>query len=170
MCPVLAKTLYHNGSLAHTSLTHGEFPEFEASHGLGGKVINSDLCCNAEHWCALDEGGVSRFRFKGSGFSLNFRCFAMEERADFSTITVQPLTSAQSADAVSARQDTVELEATSPEKNSESAQENLTRSLLFWEQSLKRKKPSSWKVQELKMLLQLRGFDTKGRKAELQER
>ena len=47
---------------------------------------------------------------------------------------------------------------------------NLEKSLAFWEQTLRRKKTSSWKVQEMKMLLQLRGMDHTGRKAALQVR
>ena len=40
----------------------------------------------------------------------------------------------------------------------------------FWEQTLRRKKSSSWKVQEMKMLLQLRGLDTKGSKLVVQNK
>ena len=42
--------------------------------------------------------------------------------------------------------------------------------MAFWEQTLRRKKVSSWKVQEMKLLLQLRGMDHSERKAALQAR
>ena len=52
----------------------------------------------------------------------------------------------------------------------QSVDSNFDRSLSFWEQTLRRKKSSSWKVQEMKVLLQLRGLETKGRKLVLQDR
>ena len=37
---------------------------------------------------------------------------------------------------------------------------SLQRSRAFWESSLRRKKPASWKVQEMKVLLEMFGLDT----------
>ena len=57
-----------------------------------------------------------------------------------------------------------------------SAEVNLTEksvlkeSCSLWEKTLKRKRPSSWKVGELRLFLTLRGEDTTGKKADLQKK
>ena len=57
-----------------------------------------------------------------------------------------------------------------------SAEVNLTEksvlkeSCSLWEKTLQRKRPSSWKVGELRLFLTLRGEDTTGKKADLQKR